>query len=161
MGDRIKVGIGEYKVAKNPETLITIALGSCVGIALFDRRTGVGGLAHIMLPDSELIRGDNKKIGKFADLAISAMLEDMEKLGATSSVRAKIAGGASMFKSTSNSPNMQIGERNIEAVKKELKLLDIPLLAEHTGLNIGRSMKFDLEIPTVTIRTATREYFEL
>ena len=114
-----------------------------------------------MLPNSELIRGDHKKVGKFADLAIPEMIEEMLRLGATNNIRAKIAGGASMFKQSSDSSNMQIGERNVLAVKKELQLLDIPLLAEHTGSNIGRSMKFDLEIPSVSIRTVAREYFEL
>ncbi len=156
-----KIGIGEYKVTYAPNSLITIALGSCVGIALYDRTTGVGGLAHIMLPDSALIRGDKKIIGKYADLAIPEMVKDMKKLGASNHIRAKIAGGASMFKRTSNSPTMQIGQRNIEAVRKELELLNIPLLAEHVGSNVGRTMKFDLELSSVSVRTATREYFEL
>lgn len=156
-----KVGIGEYKVTHAPKSLITIALGSCVGIALFDRKTGIGGLGHIMLPDSKLIRGENKKIGKFADLAIPEIVNEMMRLGASNQIKAKIAGGASMFGKTIDSPNMQIGERNILAVKKELQLLDIPLLAEHTGSNIGRSMKFDLEGPKVAIRTVNREYFQL
>lgn len=160
MENSVKVGIGEYKSSRSPQSLVTIALGSCVGIALFESQTQVGGLSHIMLPDSTAFHGE-KKPGKFADLAIPSLIEEMRLLGARGNMTAKIAGGASMFKDKKTSSQMQIGQRNIEAVKRILLELDIPILGEHTGDHIGRSMLFDLEKQTVLIRTANRDYIGL
>ncbi|WP_062532610.1 chemotaxis protein CheD [Jeotgalibaca dankookensis] len=160
MEDSIRVGIGEYKSSRDPQSLMTIALGSCVGIALYEPNTKVGGLSHIMLPDSTVFHGD-KKIGKFADLAIPSLVTEMEALGAKGPLTAKIAGGASMFKGRKMEPHMQIGQRNLEAVREILAAMNIPIVAEHTGDHIGRSMKFDLYEFSVCIRTATREYIKL
>src|SRR5690554_756446 len=108
------LGLGELRVGACP--MGTAGLGSCVALILHDQRRAVGGLAHIMLPES---RGDTDRPGKFADTATDALLVEMEKFGSTTStIVANVVGGASMFKLPVNSLN--IGERNAIAVKNLL-----------------------------------------
>lgn len=92
MAELIKVGMADYKIGRNPASLISYGLGSCVGIALFDTVAKVGGLAHIMLPDSTQARATDNP-AKFADTALPLMLSEIIKLGAVKSrITAKIAG---------------------------------------------------------------------
>lgn len=155
-----RVGISDYKIAKHPDTLVTIGLGSCVGIALFDPRTKIGGLSHIMLPDSTYFK-DQKKWEKFANLAIPRMAEEIKEASGSSRLVAKIAGGASMFQLRTTTPENQIGYRNIEAVKATLEELDIPILGEHTGGKKGRTMMVELDTFEVIVRMVDREQFVL
>lgn len=149
----IKVGIADLNIASSPNRLITIGLGSCIGIALYDKEIKLGGLAHIMLPDSSLFNTVNNPI-KFADLAIPILLDKMEKMGASRrSIKAKIAGGASMFNFSDKSMVMDIGGRNSTAVKSMLSKLSIPIIGEETGGNKGRTMIFDTLTGVVQIRT--------
>ncbi|MDR1702615.1 MAG: chemotaxis protein CheD [Sporomusaceae bacterium] len=154
MSELIKVGMADYKVGKSPASLISYGLGSCVGIALYDATTKIGGLAHIMLPDSSQAKpADNN--AKFANTALPAMLDAMVKLGAGKSrITAKIAGGAQMFSfSNSTTDIMRVGERNAEAVKAVLKKLQIKLLAEDTGKNYGRTVELKLDSGIFRIKT--------
>lgn len=155
MSDEIKVGISDYKVGKAPDKLITLGLGSCVGIAIYNKSNKVGGLSHIMLPDSTFFMKDLKP-EKFADLAIPKMVDEITKGRFDTNLVAKIAGGASMFNFSDKKLNSNIGERNILAVQQKLKELGIPILASDTGGNIGRTMIVDLENFEVKIRTASR-----
>ncbi len=159
MSMEIKVGISDYKVAKSPYKLITLGLGSCVGIAIYDKINKVGGLSHIMLPDSTLFRRE-VKVEKFADLAIPQMVEEITKGSRNKNLIAKIAGGASMFSFTDET-NGNIGYRNVVAVEEKLKELGIPILGKHTGGNIGRTMIVDLQDFTVNIRMVNREIITL
>ena len=160
MADELRVGISDYKLAEQPQSLITVGLGSCVGIALYDPKTKIGGLSHIMLPDSTAFREVNK-IEKFADLAIPHMVSEINKRTNNNPLVAKIAGGASMFEFSKVLPHGSIGDRNILAVKEVLKQLGIPLLANHTGGKMGRTMIIDLTTFTVTIRMVNREIIVL
>lgn len=148
-----RVGMADYKVVKAPDQLITTGLGSCVGIALYDPRTKVAGLAHIMLPDST--RGlPSSNVGKFADTAIPAVLIEMESLGAERyRIQAKIAGGAQMFQFADNNDHNRIGERNVEAVVEILNNLRIPILAQDTGGRRGRTISFDPNTGRLLVRT--------
>lgn len=152
--EEIKVGIGEWKLAHNPHRLVTLGLGSCVGIALYDARTSLGGLAHIMLPDSRQFHEITNR-AKFADLAIPDMLEAMLKQGARrGSITAKLAGGAQMFASLDRHlTSLNIGERNVSMAYKVLEDLGIPVLAMDTGGNYGRTMILDTTTGKVFIRT--------
>ena len=156
MSNEIKVGIADYQLAKPPDKLITLGLGSCVGIAIYNDQDKIGGLSHIMLPDSTFFMKEIKS-EKFADLAIPQMVEEITKGRTTRKLVAKIAGGASMFNFPDKKLNNNIGERNIQAVQKKLKELGIPILASHTGGSIGRTMIVDLNDFTVKIRTANRQ----
>ena len=146
MGQLIKVGMADLKICKCPDVLTTIGLGSCIGIALYDPTTKISGLAHIMLPDSTQIR-NNTNVAKFADTGIQKLYDDMIAAGACrSKLVAKIAGGAKMFElSNASSQSINIGEKNAIASREKLKELGIPLIAEDTGLNFGRTVELNSE----------------
>ena len=152
MGATIKVGMADLNVCKAPDAITTLGLGSCIGIAVYDPVTKIGGLAHIMLPDSTKIR-NNSNIAKFADTGIDELVRQMEKLGARKArMVAKIAGGATMFTFQGRNDMMQVGDRNVEAVKKKLKEISIPILAQDTGKNYGRTVTFYPETGEFHIR---------
>ena len=154
MSEIIKVGMADLKTCVSPNGITTLGLGSCVGVAIRDPSTKIGGLAHVMLPDSKAIRNGNLNVAKFADTGIVELVNQMEKLGAKRSrMVAKIAGGATMFSfQGNNSPMGQVGQRNVEATKEKLKELKIPILAEDTGANFGRTVIFYPETGAFHIR---------
>ncbi|MDF2876259.1 MAG: cheD, partial [Sporomusa sp.] len=153
MAELIKVGMADYKVGRYPASLISYGLGSCVGIALYDPVTKIGGLAHIMLPDSKQARSTENP-AKFADTALPKMLDDLQKLGAVKTrLTAKIAGGAQMFSFTNTTDIMRVGERNAEAVRIILKKLDLRLLADDTGGNYGRTVELKLDTGVFRVKT--------
>lgn len=157
MKNIIKVGMADLNTCKAPDVLTTLGLGSCVGICLVDPVTKIAGLAHIMLPDSTQIK-NNENIAKFADTATVKLIDDMIKLGANRGrLVAKIAGGAQMFGFNSQNNLMKIGERNIAASKEMLQKLGIPLLAEDTGKNYGRTIEFYGENGQLLIKTIGKE----
>lgn len=157
----IKVGIGDLNVALPPDKVITLGLGSCVGIAIYDSENKVAGLAHIMLPDSRDFT-NQKNLMKFPDKAIPELINKMIKLGGNKrNFKAKIAGGASMFGFNSKNPSMNIGARNGEAVKLNLKLYNIPLRAEDLGGSSGRTMIIEASTGKVFIKMVGHEIKEL
>lgn len=156
MSDVIKVGMADLKVCVSPDSITTLGLGSCVGIALRDPVTKIGGLAHIMLPDSTSIR-NNANIPKFADTGIEELVRQIvAKGGNRSRLVAKIAGGAQMFSFQTKSDMVRIGERNVEASKKKLRELGIRILAEDTGNNYGRTVIFYPETGDFVIKAVGR-----
>ncbi len=153
----LKVGMADMKVCKAPDALTTLGLGSCIGIVLYDPRTKVSGLAHIMLPDSTQIK-NNSNIAKFADTAVDQLIKDMIALGASKTrMVAKIAGGAQMFSFGSTNDLMRIGDRNAVASREKLMSLNIPILAEDCGLNYGRTIEFYSETGELYIKTIGKE----
>ncbi len=133
----VMVGIGESYAGRTP--MSSIGLGSCIGLVIFDRDRNLGALAHIMLPDSQ---GRSDRPAKYADTAVDHLVKELNRQGCkTASLAAKISGGASMFQSFSG--NLNIGERNIEAVRFQLKKLNIPLMAEDTGGTMGRTIVYN------------------
>ena len=153
--NNITVGIGDLKVARAPDVLITYALGSCVGICLLDSVAKVGGLSHILLPDSTASTSGASTPMKFANSAIPLLIHQMELMGASRlRMKAKIAGGATMF--TVASDKFNIGDRNVTMVKKTLAQLHIPIIAEDTGLNYGRTQLFYVDTGVMEIRAATK-----
>lgn len=158
MCEIIKVGMADLKVCREPDSLTTLGLGSCVGIALYDPITKISGLAHIMLPNSKEIR-NNENLAKFADTGIEETIKLMKQMGApTQRLVAKIAGGAQMFSFSKSCPdNMNVGAKNVEAVKAKLLELKIPLLAEDTGLNYGRTVVFDSITGKYTIKAVGKD----
>ena len=150
--EQVKVGIADYKIVKAPKRIMTIGLGSCVGICIYDIKTKVVGLAHIMLSDSKRFKNiDNEK--KFADLAIPKLVNEMIDLGCErSSLIAKIAGGASMFNFSDSKMISDIGKRNGIAVREALKKEKIDIVAEDIGGNKGRTMIVDSLTGKVTLR---------
>ena len=142
MGQMIKVGMADMNLCSAPDAITTLGLGSCVGIVLYDAAKKLCGMVHVMLPDSTQIR-NNQNLAKFADTGIEALLGELLKMGANRRcITAKIAGGAQMFAFSTNNDMLRVGERNVEATKRKLAQLGIPILAEDTGLTYGRTIEF-------------------
>ncbi|WP_462332193.1 chemotaxis protein CheD [Schwartzia sp. (in: firmicutes)] len=156
MADLIKVGMADYKVGRAPATIISYGLGSCIGVSLYDPQAKVGGLLHIMLPDSTQSRASENP-AKFADTGVPLLLKDVLALGASRSrLVAKMAGGAQMFAFAKATDIMRVGARNAEAVKEQLKSLGIKLIAEDTGENYGRTVQINLENGVYTVKTMVK-----
>ena len=153
MPELIKVGMADYKVGRAPDTLISYGLGSCIGISLYDPQTKIGGLLHIMLPDSNQSRA-NENRAKFADTGIPDMLNELIRMGAAKSrLVAKLAGGSQMFAFANASDIMRVGLRNASASKEILKKLSIPIVGEDTGGNYGRTVRIDLSTGVYKVKT--------
>lgn len=149
----ITIAISDLNVARPPDILVTYALGSCVGICLYDAIAKVAGMSHILLPASGQVQNNNTPM-KFADTAIPMLMVKMQAMGARpNQIKAKIAGGAQMFASSGNASIANIGARNVVAVKEALQRLRIPILAEDTGSNYGRTLLFDADTFTMTVRS--------
>ncbi len=149
------VGMGEIMVAESPNLLRSVGIGSCIAVTLYDKNTTIGGLAHIMLPRIE--EAHNKcHPARFTDVAIGMMIDEIKGRGARiQNVRAKIFGGANMFPEIiSADSTMDIGRRNISAVREELEKHNIEIIAEEVGAHIGRTVLFNTEDGSVVIKTA-------
>ncbi|WP_295748515.1 chemotaxis protein CheD [uncultured Oscillibacter sp.] len=141
METKITVGIADMKMAKGSGMLITYALGSCIGICLYDQKIKLAALVHIMLPLN--MEPGRKNVMKYADTGIRETLKMMEAKGASRSrITAKIAGGAKMFEVSGGSLG-NIGQRNIESVHMHLKREGIQLLKEDVGGSVARTLLFD------------------
>ena len=159
--NEIKVGIADLNLVLDPGVIMTIGLGSCIGIAIYDKSLKVAGLAHIMLPDSTQFKSANNPM-KFADLAIPMLIDKMEKKGCKRrNMVAKIAGGASMFNFSDKSIISDIGKRNSESVKKILKENGIPIIAEDIGGDKGRTMILNASHGIVTLKIVGKGIIEL
>jgi chemotaxis protein CheD len=153
---KIIVGMADLNTMKGQGILTTIGLGSCVGIAMYDKVNKVGGLAHVMLPDSTKIL-NNTNVAKFADTAIVKLRDDMVKIGANKIlIKAKIAGGSQMFAFNSSDDKLRVGDRNIEATIECLRQNNIQLLSSDTGLNYGRTVELNIETGEFLIKTVLK-----
>lgn len=151
MANKIVVGIADMKLVEKPDTITTIGLGSCVGIVIYDKVSKNAGLVHVLLPDSTKIN-NNQNVYKFADTGIRALYDELLKKGCRKeSLRAKIAGGASVFEFTKASPLGGIGEKNSTAARQALSELGVKLVAEDCGANCGRTIIFDTETFDLTV----------
>jgi chemotaxis protein CheD len=144
------VRMGELAVsATSGDVLVSLGLGSCIGLALVDRRLGVAGLAHIVLPDGDGHSAANPR--KFADRAVPELVRELEALGARRlRLESALVGGASMFAVSS----VDVGARNEAAVREQLAALRIPVVAAATGGTRGRTIRVDVAPAVVTVREA-------
>ena len=157
----VKIGIGELDVVLPPDRIMTIGLGSCIGIALYDSVNKVAGLSHIMLPSS-IGFNNQTNLMKFANNAIPKLVNEMISHGANRKyLKSKIAGGACMFSFPDKSPSLDIGNRNTIAVKEILNELNIPILSEETGGSSGRTMIVEPDTGKVLIKTVGKGVKEL
>lgn len=138
--DQVPVRIGDLKVACGSSLLFTVGLGSCVAIALYDADARIGGLAHAMLPDPESGRKDAPP-GRFASSAVTELIRVMEEHGASRGrLRARLAGGASMFRDVLDRAGLRLGRRNVEAARTALAAAGIPVDGEEVMGTYGRSV---------------------
>lgn len=149
----IMVGMADMKTTAHPGTLITLGLGSCVGICLYDPVSKIAGMAHCMLPDSTKI-ANNENLAKFVDTATIRLINDMARMGANKSrIVAKLAGGAQMFSFNTTNENMRVGDRNIDASIKILKELKIPIKSMDVRENHGRTIELHTDDGKLTVKT--------
>ncbi len=152
MDNKIVVGIADMKMTRGQGTIITYALGSCIGICLYDPGIKLGAMIHIMLPLN--MEAGRKNTMKYADTGIRETLKQMEAKGALRSrIVAKLAGGAKMFEVTGGSSLGNIGIRNIESVHMNLKREGIRILKEDVGGSVARTLLFDVSTGTGYIRS--------
>ncbi|MCQ2978899.1 MAG: chemotaxis protein CheD [Clostridia bacterium] len=159
INDMLKVGMGDFKVGKAPAQIITLGLGSCVGITMYDRVTKVGGMLHAMLPESSRIVDVSNK-AKFVDTGIVELLTALEQAGASlNRLEVKLVGGAAMFPNIIDTASsvLQIGDNNVKASKAWLNKFGLRLSGEETGENFGRTIILDCETGRLTIRAIGQE----
>jgi chemotaxis protein CheD len=154
------VRMGELSVSSTPgHVLATIGLGSCIGLVLLEASRPLAGLAHIVLPSSN--GGSDAAIGKFADRAVPALLEEMAARGARRSrLRAVLVGGAQMF-SLDTASTLNIGQRNEQAVREALTDAGLPVHAAATGGNKGRTVRVYVDSGRVTVKVPGEAEVEL
>ena len=158
----IVLGMADLMVVSAPVKLITLGLGSCIGLVVYDSFAKVAGMAHIMLPDSRGLHG-SEKVGKFADTAVPAIIEEMFKKGATRPrIKAKIAGGAQMFSLPGASAEfLTVGAKNVSETKKRLARMGIALIASDTGGNKGRTIEFSTSNWMLKVKTLGKGVSEI
>jgi chemotaxis protein CheD len=139
--------------AEREGVIVTLGLGSCVAIMLHDPETGIGGMAHVLLPSKSLSR-DSTNPAKFPETAVPFLVQRLSVLGTEQRrLVAKLAGGASMFASLTTPGSVQMGERNLLASRAALRAANIPILAEAVGGERGRSVRFHVSDGRVETRT--------
>lgn len=156
MNKQISVGIADMKLSRQEGVLITYALGSCVGISFYDPMIKLGALLHIMLPENGNMSDAN--VFKYADSGIRETLRKITAFGATKRrLVCKIAGGAKMFEMKGPGGLGNIGERNVQMVKKILQSEGLRITGEDTGANYARTMLLDLQTGQVRVRTVGKK----
>ena len=161
LNSMITVGMGDYKVTNGRNKLITRDLGSCIGIAMWDPETRIGGLLHIMLPQyvhngfDDTVHHGMVNLAKYADAGIDELVHTLVQRGAgRKRLMAKIAGGAHMIACIGDTEASDISSQNAEAVRKKLWELGIPILAEEVGGHHPRTLIFDTTTGALRIITA-------
>lgn len=153
MGEIIRVGMADLNLTEAPNVLVTLGLGSCVGVIIYDPIKKVAGMLHAMLPYAGEMR-DNANKAKFADTGVVETIERLKYMGAFQSrLVAKVAGGAQMFAFSQCSDVLKIGQRNVTAAKEVLDKYRIPVIAEDTGGSFGRTIEFYTETGVLLIKT--------
>lgn len=145
------VGVSEYEVVADGETLLAYGLGACVGLAIYDPENGVGGLAHAMLPRRS--DGDGTSDGKYVDTAVEAMLRDAVSAGASfGAVEGYIVGGSDLL-DLKELPR-EVSENNVAAARETFDSLDVPVEGTDVGGSRGRTVEFDVESGRLRVVTA-------
>ena len=157
----IVVGISDVKFAKGEVQLVTYALGSCVGVCIYDDVRHVGGMLHAMLPDANKGSFDGR-IEKYVNSGIPYLYKRLCAMGTDARhLIAKIVGGAKMFDFAATGAESDIGTANIVAARKCLNYLGIPIIAEATGGTVGRSVWFSVSDGSVKIKTTSNEVIDV
>ncbi|QQE80826.1 chemotaxis protein CheD [Alicyclobacillus sp. SO9] len=149
----VRIGIADAGLASKPQRIRTNGLGSCVGVVIYDERSGICGLDHVMLPHAP--KGKPVTPAKFADTGLPWLVEKLLESGAERRhLQAKLAGGAQMFSSASGSALLRIGPRNVEAVLESLQELKVPVVSQDVGGSAGRTIEFDPATSVLHVHTA-------
>lgn len=162
-GTLYPVRMGEMAVSKKPADVLSIVgLGSCVALVMLAREKGAAGMAHIVLPGSEMAGGREVPPAKFADTAVPAMLRAMRSLGIRpEDVSAVVIGGATMFGAKAGSKLAGVGDRNVEAATVALAEHDVPMIGSDIGGTSGRSVQVYVGDGRVLTKSGLEEPFEV
>jgi len=157
---KVIIGIAEMKISTRPEdVLITYALGSCLGISVYDPVAKVGGLLHVMLPDSSvnpLKAADNPMM--FVDTGVPQLFKECYKHGAKKErMVLRVAGGASLQNKEEHEDQFQIGKRNFIMLRKLLWKNNVMIRAHDIGENFSRTMSLDMATGDVTLKINNTE----
>lgn len=154
---QIFVKVAQHAVGRGDDVLVTLGLGSCVAVLLYDRVARVGGMAHVLLPEQTLSR-DGSNPSKFATTAIPLLAREMCETGARADrLDARLVGGASMFGNLMSSGTLNMGERNVLACRRTLEEMGIPVRGEEVGADYGRSVRFRVGEGRVTVSSVGRD----
>lgn len=154
--NRFAVRIGEARVGRADSVLFTIGLGSCVAIVLYDDTRRIGGIAHAMLPSPDSARRGTPA-ARFASTAVPELVDLMREAGASpTALRARLAGGASMFESVLPDNGRRLGMRNVEAARTALAAAGIPVDGEDIGGEHGRSVYLHVDDGRVVVSSVLR-----
>ena len=148
---------GERRVGKGEGVLSVLGLGSCVAIVLYDEKSRVGGLAHVLLPDPAFSSSPDK-LWRFATTAIPELVNEVVATGADRErINARLVGGACMFQDLMPKNGPHIGQRNVVAARATLRHDGIVIVGEEIGGDFGRSVDFDLESGQVHVSSHGRD----
>jgi chemotaxis protein CheD len=155
VADQVVLGLGEWHVSSDRgEVLVCLGLGSCVALSLHDATRGIGGLAHMVLPDSSAGRPTTQQ-AKFVDVAVPMLLERMLEAGASRSrINVDLIGGASMLLGAGIADSQKVGERNANAARDAVKQAGMRVHSEELGGNHGRTVRLHIATGDVRISTA-------
>ncbi len=152
-GVTLIVSMAEMKFSRAPDQLVTLGLGSCIGVCMHEPLLKIGGLAHVMLPEDSLAIDKSNK-AKFANTAVPLLIEELVKMGANSErLVVKMVGGAHMFSFGKNDNSLNVGSRNQMAIENMCKKYGIHIIGKSIGGNAGKSITFDLETGNVRVRS--------
>jgi chemotaxis protein CheD len=150
MRERV-VGVAQWAVDRGDAVLVTLGLGSCVAVVLYDADAKVGALLHLLLPSQQMAR-DRSNPGRFPETAIPLALAELEAAGAQRErLAAWLVGGASMF--GPGAAAMAMGERNVAAARQTLARAHIPVVGEDVLERHGRSVYFHLDDGRIEVRS--------
>ena len=148
-----EIGLGMMKIVKEPSILSVTGIGSCIALAMRDRKTNASGLAHVVLPNSTNMEDAIRNPGKYSNTAVQALIEGLLLIGASlEDITAKIVGGARVLESGGFD-----GVKNVTSTRSELKEHGVKLVGEDVGLAYGRTIRFD----TATGKIVVRRYQQL
>jgi chemotaxis protein CheD len=156
MSDPVRraVGIAELRVSADPgEVLVTYALGSCLGICVYDPVARVGGMLHAMLPESSIDpEKAREKPGMFIDTGVPRLFRRCYRLGAVKArMRVTVAGGASS-RADGEADHFQVGRRNLGALRELLRRNGVALHGHDVGGVLSRTISLRLEDGVVVVR---------
>ncbi len=153
----VAVGLGETGIARDPSVvLVSFGLGSCVAVCAYDLSAGVGGMMHVVLPYCNNKDSALRFPGKYADIGMPLLIRGLENHGALRTrIQVKIAGGASVIHSVMFDNLLDMGQKNVVAVRTALEKEGIPIVASDTGGNRGRSVWLSVETGVMTVRTSS------
>ncbi len=152
MKDVIRVGMADYKICRPPQKILTLGLGSCLGVVLYDAAAKLCGLAHVLLPDSRSLSNHANRI-QFVHTCLTDMYHELlVETANPKNLVAKVAGGAKMFSQDSTNEFLNIGAQNYVAVVRQLAKFRIPIIAEDVGDTFSRTIKFDPETGMLLVK---------